>query len=131
MTPGEEQGGEKASFSLQYLVQFVRISQISHAEREGEREICTAPQVKCPKRVSCQIFAVVLRLSTDGPYHSSPGQSTPHPISTNSQYCVLWYHKKSGDISVFVILQMSTYPVCLQRHLEQLSNQVNSDIPVN
>jgi AP-5 complex subunit beta-1 len=52
---GEGAEEEKATFSLQYLVQFV----------------------KCPERVSSQIFAVVLRLSTDGPYHSCPDVYIP------------------------------------------------------
>jgi hypothetical protein len=52
---GEGAEEEKGSFCLQYFVQFV----------------------KCPERVSSQIFAVVLRLSTDGPYHSCPDVYIP------------------------------------------------------
>jgi hypothetical protein len=52
---GEAMEGEKVSFCLQYLVQFVR----------------------CPEGVSGQIFAAVLQLSTDGPYHPCPDVYIP------------------------------------------------------
>ena len=74
-TPGEGAEEEKGSFCLQYFVQFVREG------RNVLKSNYVCVQVKCPERVSSQIFAVVLRLSTDGPYHSCPGQTAESSIS--------------------------------------------------